>query len=264
MKNHIAIKFLAVLLCTITLFCSIVSVLGIAVTEREDLYDENVPQRIRELQLQTLSDAINPIISKHLSEVLGGCPTALVEDYYGRYVTDSGMIHNTWGFELRDAEGTVLYSKEPNNLESLRAHDFSTSFHYLVLVESPVPSDSLGTDSFSRTSSNDMPTDTAGDGSDTEPLPDVYGILYWDYEEGCYYDAKVRGAYISGYTVTVYFSDASFAHQRTWDLVEFLWANRYTLFWCLGISLLIFAITAVYLCCAAGRKPGSEEIKAKK
>ena len=264
MKDHIICKFLAVLLCTAALFCSLVSVIGIAVTEQNNLYSEDVPGAIRDQQIQTLADAVRPVISKYLSEALGGCPTNLVEDYYSRYSTDSGLLYNTWGFELTDPDGTVVYCDYPDDRDSLQAHDFSMPVYYLYLIEGPMRTDGI----YGRlVAPTELPSDPtvapSEDESDSEPLPDdEFLFTYWDYDEECYFDAVIRDMYATGYTITVYYSDASFVNQHSWALVLFLWANRYVLFWILGISLLVFAITAVYLCCTAGRKPGSDEIKA--
>ena len=45
-------------------------------------------------------------------------------------------------------------------------------------------------------------------------------------------------------------------------LLHRLWVARYQLFWVLGISALSFAVFMVWLCVAAGRRKGTDEIKA--
>jgi hypothetical protein len=46
-----------------------------------------------------------------------------------------------------------------------------------------------------------------------------------------------------------------------YDLLQFVWLYRAELFYILGVCVFLFAVFAVYLCCAAGRKPGQEEVK---
>jgi hypothetical protein len=47
-----------------------------------------------------------------------------------------------------------------------------------------------------------------------------------------------------------------------WQILKALWGFRVELFYLLGVSLLVFAAVMVYLCCAAGKKPGVPEVKA--
>ena len=65
------------------------------------------------------------------------------------------------------------------------------------------------------------------------------------------------------YTVTLYLTPGTYFLEDgwIWEIVEFGYANRYNVVWVLGASLLLFAAFYVYLCCAAGRKPKSEEIR---
>ena len=270
MKNHIAIKFLAVLLCALSLFTSIASVIGIAVLEREDIYAQDVPAIIEETKLRVLSGAAKAVAGQYLSEVMGGCSPTLVEEYYSTYGIHTELVRDTWGYELRSPEGQILAADYPENMDEMMSHDFQTLTHYVMLVEPPVPADPSYNDFYGNHDPMFTPTvaPSVNTTHPTEPneLPDAlggtYGIIYWDEEENCYMEANIRDVGVSGYSVTMYYSDGSFATADTWELVQVIWSNRYALFWALGISLLIFAICAVYLCCAAGRKPGSDEIKA--
>ena len=45
-------------------------------------------------------------------------------------------------------------------------------------------------------------------------------------------------------------------------LLTQVWSYRDSLFFIMGACLLLFAVLTVYLCCAAGRKPGREEVQA--
>jgi hypothetical protein len=65
------------------------------------------------------------------------------------------------------------------------------------------------------------------------------------------------------YTVTFYLLPGAYESELAWawDMLEMLYLYRYDLIAVLGVALLLFAITYVYLCCAAGRKPKSDEVR---
>ena len=266
MKNHIAFKFLAVLLCTLSLFLSIVSVIGIAVAEQGHLYSENIPAVIQKSQEQILSGAAKTAAGEYLSQALGGCPDRLVAEYYRNFAMNTELVDGTWGYELRAPDGTFLYCSYLEDRDSLTTRDYQISTHYLMLVEAPVPADAGYNDPYGdhqpMLQPTVAPTDATSPTTDSALPEGSYGFIYWDNEAECYLQAKIRDVYLEGYSVTLYFSEKSFANRDAWVLAQLVWSNRHTLFWSLGISLLLFAITAVYLCCAAGRKPGSDEIKA--
>ena len=85
---------------------------------------------------------------------------------------------------------------------------------------------------------------------------------YYDHE----LDEQVRLYYtiqeLPPYTVDLYLLPGAMPEEHIWSLLRTVWVYRKDLFFVLGFSLLAFAISAVYLCCSAGRKPGREEIKA--
>ena len=66
---------------------------------------------------------------------------------------------------------------------------------------------------------------------------------------------------LEGYTVELYMApNASWI--TTWNLLAFAYQNRVAITVVFGVSLLLFALLAVYLCCAAGHAPGVTEIRA--
>ena len=54
----------------------------------------------------------------------------------------------------------------------------------------------------------------------------------------------------------------AYRYDGGYSLLTQLWSCRDSLLFIMGACLLLFAVLAVYLCCAAGRKPGSEEVHA--
>ena len=66
---------------------------------------------------------------------------------------------------------------------------------------------------------------------------------------------------LPGYTMTVELAAKPLQHEGDWVLTRTLYAYRNWLPLLLGAGLLLFAVTAVYLCCAAGRKPKSDTVR---
>ena len=85
---------------------------------------------------------------------------------------------------------------------------------------------------------------------------------YYDHERS----EEVRLYYtiqeLPPYTVELYLLPGAMPEEHIWSLLRSVWNFRTDLFYVLGIGILVFAISAVYLCCSAGKRPGRDEIKA--
>lgn len=98
---------------------------------------------------------------------------------------------------------------------------------------------------------------------DGKPLSE-YGVEhmdYWDSETS----QNMRATYVyvplPEYTVELYIAPNAQRDAQMYSLLRVLRNFRNDLFLALGVSALAFAVTAVYLCCAAGHKPKVEEVK---
>ena len=85
---------------------------------------------------------------------------------------------------------------------------------------------------------------------------------YFDSQAGAWMMAEYTYEEMPPYTVELRLAENAFAHDFEWTLLEIVYALQDYLFPVLVAGLLLFAVTAVYLCCAAGKKPGSQEIRA--
>ena len=102
-----------------------------------------------------------------------------------------------------------------------------------------------------------------------ERLPTVsvptYKINSYSYYDSGYKDVMVAEFYyqeLTGYTVSFTLQEPVMRHSELADALRLLWNYRNALFGILAVNLLLFAVCAVYLCCAAGRKPGRDTVKA--
>jgi signal transduction histidine kinase len=104
----------------------------------------------------------------------------------------------------------------------------------------------------------DWIADTAAPGDETYDW-----FENWGYEDqDGFHQYRLGMRFAPKYTVTLYLTDSvyEFEDHWSWELAEFGYTHRYNIIWVLGASLLLFAALFVYLCCAAGRKPKSEEV----
>ena len=101
-----------------------------------------------------------------------------------------------------------------------------------------------------------------------EPLGPVFtdGELhtaeYWDTETQQTMVVTYRYAAMPDYTLELTVAPGGYRCDYEYPVLELLQNYRNYLFAVLGGSLLLFAVLAVYLCCAAGRKPGAAQIHA--
>ena len=98
----------------------------------------------------------------------------------------------------------------------------------------------------------------------TAAVPSYKTNSYSYYDSG-YKDVMVAEFYyqeLTGYTVSLTLQEPVMRHSEVADALRLLWSYRNALFGILAVSVLLFAVCAVYLCCAAGRKPGRDSVKA--
>lgn len=125
----------------------------------------------------------------------------------------------------------------------------------------PVPA---GTEITADPAAAPVPKDQSDEpGSDRGKASEEYRIYtdsYYDHE--LEENMLVEYVYVplEGCTVELYIvPNASWL--SAWSLLTFAYQNRVAMTVVFGVSLLLFALLAVYLCCAAGHTPGSTEIR---
>ena len=115
-----------------------------------------------------------------------------------------------------------------------------------------------------------VPLETVPDIEVTEPVMvgdkplssyQVNRISYYDSNIGEHVEAKYVYVTMPEMTVTMYIGDND-ADAAAWNLVKVVRQFRAGLLPMVGICLLGIALTAVYLCTAAGRKPGIPQVRA--
>lgn len=186
MKYHVAVKFIAIVLCAVCLLGAVGSAAGIFVLTEMDLYNNTVDQVLEnELRNSGMNFARNAVLY-YASIELGGCPEELAQEHYmepavwgiSRYGPDD------YGYAILDGEGNELFSSHAERKEGGKIYTFPVTGQYLHLV-SQEPEDQ----------------------EETYPDNDVYqDIISTDSllngEYGVYENIPKSGtAYISGITV---------------------------------------------------------------
>lgn len=85
---------------------------------------------------------------------------------------------------------------------------------------------------------------------------------YWDDDAQKSMAVEYRYAKLPAYTVELTLAPGAYRFDSGYALLTQVWSCRDSLFFIMGACLLLFAVLTVYLCCAAGRKPGREEVQA--
>ena len=305
MKNHIAFKFLAVLLASLFLLSAAVSAAGIIALTAMDLDPgQTVEQRFEEEMERRWSSSADDIARRYASLTLGHAPEQLVDNWFGRWYSNYSGIQ---GYRLEDADGNLLESE--GTPEDGTAYTYTVVTAYMqvtgagpedgaeapdetlpetfpdgqVRTEETVPTETAAetgdadagaetdTDEATIRSEETMPEqmdDAVEATAITEPEPEWDeaddNIYYYPDDNGERQALHYTWEQTPEYRVTVYVSReyADMNRNPVWQLMGLVYTWRTQLMVGLGVSLLVFALLAVYLCCAAGRKPGTDVVRA--
>lgn len=91
---------------------------------------------------------------------------------------------------------------------------------------------------------------------------EAHTMEYWDDDAQKTMVVAYRYAKLPAYTMELTLAPGAYRYDGGYALLTQLWSCRDSLLFIMGACLLLFAVLTVYLCCAAGRKPGSEEVHA--
>ncbi len=273
MKNHIALKFLAILLCTVTLLGSILCVVGIAWLEQNELYEQDLDEMLEHSQERTLYSLAWTVAWRYAAQALGGCDELLMNELCGaEYWGEYGLRENSCRYMIRDAAGNVLLNTDSPGQEPMQQFSWSFRLEYPVQLEeweSEYEYSNHYGNSIISTLPGDAPSvlptehPSADNAELLPPDPQERSVIHiYDSQQGIYRAFRFAyGQMEEPWEVTVYLEKDAWVEAQVYDAVLLLWENRNNLFLYLALCLLLFAVGAVYLCTSAGRGPGSDEIR---
>ena len=136
MKNHIIFKFIAVLLCAAFLLGAVGSGCGILLLAEQDMYNRSYEEVYDEMVESRADGLAYNVGIRYASGALGGCPTQLLDAYYGTGGYYDIFDMSKVGYTLKDTDGEVLQRQA---LDPGTTPEYTFSFpagrQYLRLVE---------------------------------------------------------------------------------------------------------------------------------
>ncbi len=140
MKNHITIKFVAILLCTLTLLGCVGSAAGLYVMTEADLYNKTAEQ-VREDLIWNNGEAFAHEAALHYaSQTLGGCSESMVENHFGAYWSQDLFLSGKYSYSILDGEGNEVY-RQGDPIHNGTNYSFPVTGQYLHLVSSETEQD---------------------------------------------------------------------------------------------------------------------------
>ena len=251
MRNHVIFKFLAVALCALCLMGAIVSGGSLIMLASLELEDGQSP---REKQWESLEQNLQWDARSYVARYVTRGKGAVDETFLAKRYSSLN-----YDYQIRNSRGKVV--DESFTLTG-GFTEFTCTVHagtvsYDAAVSGPVyakwPDWEQTREAMAeeyRTEHPDAEFTTIG-----FSVPNTNGENYYIVEER---------PTTEDYTVVFHIDTAgigSTQEQRPWAIADALWRHETMVVAVLGTSLALFAALAVYLCMAAGRKPGSEEIR---
>lgn len=222
MSRSIALKFAAFVLAAVSLVAAAGSVVGIGLLSYLGLYVSS-PDDLTHAQMENRSYTIAiECAERYAAKEEGSCSDHLVQSIFGGYPT---YADTQWNARiLRDG---LLLEQIGDSAEG------STTFTHHFVVTYPAAE---------QTEKAPVRTSEITLWKDGEPTK--HTLYYYNSPE---------------YTVEISMHYTPQGNARS--ALELLYHSRYQLIICGAVSLLIFAVCLVYLCCVAGRKHGSDTVR---
>ena len=277
MRHSIAVKFIALCLAALSLLALLGSAAGIIGLAATDLYDNSYDEYYNDSMHSTRQNYAVNLVHRHVSLNLGNLPEQYLNEYYGVTWMYDTFRYGSFFYTIRDELGNVVESTmEEAPAGGMRYEMVVTNLRYRVLVHiigEKMPDLILDMDpTMEPGMQNTIPPESESVPTEATQPPTVPAQMaketelnydsYYDYE----LDKMVEFAFtyqnLPPYTVELYLMPDAMPEAYGWTMLHRLWDVRYQLFWVLGISALCFAVFMVWLCVAAGRKKGTDEIKA--
>lgn len=270
MKNHGIFKLLAVALCAACLFAAVASGAGLMALAALNL-GENVSPSQRYLQdrEESLNWIADALAARYAARTALKADEALVEQYYS-YLDRNTALENA-NYEILDSKGKVLERKDgqTGSFTDFTFRIAKGDRTYVEVLEGPIYVETMeeGQQAAQKLAGKDALEEDFFPGNFfpiREELADGGCIYAIDYKDG-WNIYKIQDVPLKeNYTVVIHAdltAGDNALEARLFSMMDGVWRHQAQVAALLGVSLVAFALLAVYLCCAAGHKPGSQEIR---
>ena len=222
MKYSIAAKFIAFLLAACSVAAAAGSAVGISLSIENDFYNTDYEQWYEENTQAKASVLADWVANRYATGIYSDCPEQVLTAAYANLsdATLSQMYQvpvTSWFYTIEDEHGNFLQSNLADASQITHAYTYRLTAKYPMLTEQDSVHDSEYT-----------------------------------LQDQTYYVQSQEGP---AYRLTIYITDQFFTRYDgiSLDVIRSFITVRYTLFWILAGSLLVFSVCTVFLCCAAGQ-----------
>lgn len=270
MKNHGIFKGLAIVLCALCLMSAALSGGSLMILAALDLGGDLSPsQRYLQDREESLNWIAGVLAERYAAKTAPKADEALVEQYYG-YLDRNATWENA-NYEILDSKGKVLERRDGQR-GSFTDFTFRIAKEdrtYVEVLEGPIYAQTMeaGQQAARKLAGKDALEEDFFPGNYfpiREELANGGSIYAIDYKDG-WNIYKIQDVPLKeNYTVVVHAdltAGDNALEARLFSLMDGVWRHQGQIAALLGVSLGAFALLAVYLCCAAGHKPGSQEIR---
>ena len=266
MKHSIAVKFIAIFLCALSIVSTAACGFGILFLEAANLYNEPLEKQ-RQEKLETMAQGIAwSCAERQAAESLGNCPNEILDD-----ILPGVPVYGEYAVLIRENGKTVLSLNDPGSIADAFVGEFTITPCYPVVTYQYMI-DENGTEATQPESpAEEEPGYAAGERAEDTSLArvenqtPVYSTQHEEgyYQNGTYYRVVYTLNYYQGpeYTVSVYLAEKSVLGTE-FALMSLLYPYREMLIPLVLLSLLTFAVTLVYLIAAAGRTKSGQIVPA--
>ena len=274
MKNCAALKFLAIILCAACLLSAAVSGVTVGILVAQELYSQTPEELFAANQYYDFRWQARKLAMKYEAGLHSNAEAWELDKYYSEYYTPvDNWSEDLWFYRLYDSQGTLVdgrYNAKKAEGMVKMTYDISAP-QYPVILNRDIRVSNIPYSPEDPSTATQVPSETVDpttcptETTMPDPLSQYENAMLWEFvangEEHLYLINTVSTG--AEYGVELFLSPEllEMPDSWEWELLEFVYGLRYDLFWVLGGSLLLFAATLVYLCCAAGRKPKCAEVR---
>lgn len=250
MRNHVIFKFLAIALCALCLMGAIVSGGSLVVLAGLGLQDGQSPREKWRADLEdNLQWQARNYVARYAAQAEGQADQAFVNRRYSEPAYD---------YQIKDSKDDVV-------AESITMTGDFTEFVYTVnagTVNYEFPVGEGVTSKFPDW--EETREQLAEEYQKEHPNAEFQVSSLWGSDGTEVYYVVQEQPTKQDYTVIFHIANSGLGEteaDRLWSMADAVWRHELEVSVALGVCLVLFAALAVYLCIAAGRKPGSEEIR---
>lgn len=250
MRNHVIFKFLAIALCALCLMGAIVSGGSLVVLAGLGLQDGQSPREKWRADLEdNLQWQARNYVARYAAQAEGQADQAFVNRRYSEPAYD---------YQIKDSKDDVV-------AESITMTGGFSEFVYTVNagtvnyefpVSEGVTSKFLDREEIQKQLMEKYQTEY--------PDEELQISSFWVSDDTSIFYVIQEQPTKQDYTVVFHIANSGLGGtlaDRLWSMADAVWRHELEVSVALGVCLVLFAALAVYLCMAAGRKPGSEEIR---